>query len=157
MYLDKSRSAASYSHTPRVNDHKWTPVCLLLWNIYSICSSNTLSWPHTHTHRHTHIVAGLGGSCGKRHKPVAALEWAETPPESQLNSSNPSQRKEEYRGIRKQGQTPQYTITVSQWTILSHTQFCSHANEVWCAASLGYARLYSIVLLFFPKEKARQH
>ncbi len=116
----------------------------LLRNNY-ISGRYTQNWPlttHTHTHTHTRVI-----SLWQR------WSWAETPPESQLNSSNPSQRKEEYRGIRKHGQIPQHTFTVSQFTILSHMQFCWHAGGVWCGARLVFARLYSIVLLFFQRKR----
>jgi len=59
--LEKTRSAASYS-TPLVsmtNDHKWTPVCLLLWNIHCKCS-NTHAWPHTHAQTHTLLQGSEG-------------------------------------------------------------------------------------------------
>lgn len=153
MYLEKSRPAASYS-TPLVSMTIHEHLSVFYFEIYTVNAAILIL---DHTHAQTHIVAGLGGSCGKRHKPVVALEWAETPPESQLNSSNPSQRKEEYRGIRKQGQIPQYTITVSQWTILSHTHFFpSRKRCLACRESRLCAFVFNSFAVF-PKEKARQH
>ncbi len=146
---------------------KWTPLYLLTYLeiiTFKVGIHCTDPWPHTHTHTHntlntlnthnTHThTHGLKGRVVSVISLWQRWSWAETPPESQLNSSNPSQRKEEYRGIRKHGQIPQYTFTVSQFAILSHMQSCWHAGGVWCGARLVFARLYSIVLLFFQRKR----
>jgi len=36
---------------------------------------------------------------------------------------------------------------------ITYAFFFSHVNVVWCASSLGYARLYSIPLLFFQRKR----
>lgn len=108
-------------------------------------------------HTHTGTVTGLGGSCGKRHKPVAALELSGNPSRIPTQLLQPQSKK---RGIPRNQETRTNTRVhhYSKPTSYSITYAILFARK----RCLVRRKSPECALVFncfavFPKEKARQH
>lgn len=117
MYLDKSRSAASYSHTlvsMTINEH----LSVFYFEIYTVYAAVILTLDHTRTrtrtdtHAHTHTL--LQGSEGRVVNVISLWQhWSERKPLPNPNSTPPTPVKEK-RNTEESGNKDKYHNTPLQ-------------------------------------------